>query len=94
VSTKVSMSMLRAVFFTEQDGRLTFFSKWVERPMPGKTGAYVTQVAVERNKELAPTGLVDHVFWQYLIPLCGAVMTDSFQTSRGKEFGVAKFTWH
>jgi hypothetical protein len=72
--------------YTEQDGALTYFVKWEDRPMPGKRGKYVTQIAIERSPSRGEIGLVSYVFWNHLLKMHGAIMTDNAQTRLGKQF--------
>jgi hypothetical protein len=73
-------------FFTEKDGRLSYFVRFEEKRFPLTKDRYVTQIAVEADRVTAPTGVASYVFFEYLLPMHGAVMTDNAQTRLGKIF--------
>lgn len=77
-----------------ENKRVLYYVQWNEvfHKLIGKTGA--AQIAVWRNrtKAVVPATLATRVFFDYLLPKYGVMITDALQTPDGKEFWVRRVT--
>lgn len=65
--------------------RVSFFS-FIETKKFRLLGRYVTQVGVWRHDTAPATGVAKHVFFKYLLPMFGTIISDTDQTMEGRRF--------
>jgi hypothetical protein len=67
--------------------RVVYYLQWKEVFHEFVGHRAITQVAVWRNRDvLATRGVAARMFWEYLFPIHGVMLTDALQTADGRAF--------